>query len=207
MKQLLVLAAGAALAAGVAACGGSGGSSHVRDPDDEGPQTVVTTTGPAPLNAKVDADHDNDVGAPNDDRRHTQILSFGRAASPSERRAITTLVERYYAAALAGEGDRACSLLYLTIAETVPEDDSREPGTPSYLKGQTTCGGVLRALFAHYHAQLAAEAPKLKVADVRLVEHHGLVVLRFGALPERQTSVMREGHAWKMSQIYDQELS
>ena len=67
MKRLLALSTSAALAAGVAACGGSSGSSHVRDPDDEGSKTVVTTAGPAPLDTKVDADHDNDVGAPNDD--------------------------------------------------------------------------------------------------------------------------------------------
>lgn len=206
MKRLLTLAATALLAAGLFACGGSGGASLPADSGDV-PTTVSTAdTNPAPLDATVDADHDNDVHAAADDTNNNRALSYGHDASISERRAISTLVKRYYATALAEDGAHGCSLLYSTLAEAAPEDDSREPGTPSYMHGQTTCAGVLHALFKHYHAQLAAELPKLQITRVRLREHQGFVFLRFGKLPEREIAVERERHTWKMARIYDDEL-
>jgi hypothetical protein len=205
IPRLLASFAAILLALATAGCGGAGGSHRVRDPDDEETTTVTTpSTDPAPVEATVDADHDNDVGAAEDDRNNNSAVDFGHEARPAERRAIVALVKRYYAAALADDGTRDCSLLLSTIAEAAPNDNSREPGTPAYMHGQTTCAGVLDKLFHHYHAQLAAEAPKLRVGHVRLEEHHGLVFLRFGALPERESSVIREGRVWKMSQIYDQ---
>jgi hypothetical protein len=208
-KRLLALTALVAVAAGLCACGGAGSTvtKTVKgpDPDDE-ETTTVTVSGPAPLEARADADKDNDIGAAYDDKSNKQALDFGRAASPPEQRAIKALVKRYYATALAENGARGCSMLYSTLAEAAPEDDSREPGTPAYMHGATTCAEVLRDLFKHYHAQLAAELPKLEVTRVRLEEHHGFAFLGFGTLPERKISVQREGRVWKLSQIYDEEL-
>jgi hypothetical protein len=200
MRPLLCLLALLALSQGLAACGGSGGRAVASA------STAVTVSGPAPLETKTDADKDNDIGAPSDDANNSQALDFGHAASSSEQRAITALVKRYYAAALAENGARGCALLYSTIAEAAPEDDSREPGTPAYMQHLTTCAQVLTALFKHYHPQLAAELPKLQVTRVRLEEHHGWAFLSFGTLPERRISVQRERHVWKMSQILDEEL-
>jgi hypothetical protein len=202
LRPLALLATGL-LVLTPAGCGSSNRAHREPDPDDENATTVTTPAGPAPLETEVDADHDGDIGAPQDDSNNG-ATEFGHEASPAERRAIVALVKRYYAAARADDGTRDCFLLLSTIAEAAPNDDSREPDTPAYMHGQTTCGGVLSKLFNHYHAQLAAEVPKLQVGHVRLEEHHGLVFLHFGALPERQTSVIREGHVWKMSQIYDQ---
>jgi hypothetical protein len=199
----------ATLAVALCACGGAGSTVtktvKAPNPDDENIKPA-TTSGPAPVEAKADADKDNDIGAPYDDKNNRLAFAFGRPASPSEQRAITTLVKRYYAAALAENGARGCALLYSTLAEAAPEDDSREPGTPAYMKGATTCREVLTKLFTHYHAQLAAEQPKLEVTRVRLEEHHGFAFLSFHTMPERRISVQREGHVWKLSQILDEEL-
>lgn len=203
--RLLVLPVILLLVLAAAGCGGTARSHEVRDPDDENIGTVTTASnGPAPLEAKIDADHDSDIGAPQDDPNNRSSEDFGHEATPAERRAIVALLKHYYAAALADEGAEDCTLLLSTIAEAAPNDSSREPGTPAYMHGQTTCAGVLDRLFAHYHAQLAAEVPKLHVGHIRLEEHHGVVFLHFGSLPDRQTSVIREAHTWKMSQIYDQ---
>jgi hypothetical protein len=215
MRRLLAAGWLAPLAAGLLAGAGCGGShassiasvSHATRTTAAGQTTSSSAeTSPAPLDATVDADRDNDIHAAADDTNNNRVLSFGHDAVPSERRAITALVKRYYAAALAEDGARGCALLYSTLAEAAPEDDSREPGTPAYMHGQTTCAGVLHALFHHYHAQLAAELPKLQITSVRLEEHKGFAFLRFGKLPERKISVQRERHTWKMSQIFDEEL-
>jgi hypothetical protein len=70
----------------------------------------------------------------------------------------------------------------------------------------TTCAAVLTLLFKHDHPQLVAELPKLEVARVRLIEHHGIVILHFGTLPERQIPVAREGHTWKLQGLLDSEV-
>jgi hypothetical protein len=208
VRRWLAAVTVAALAAGLCACGGAGSTvtKTVNGPDPDDVATTVTAPVPAPLDTKADADKDNDIGAAEDDSNNSQAFDFGNAASPSERRAIAALVKRYYDAALAENGARGCALIYSTLAEAAPEDDSREPGTPTYMHGLSTCPQVLTALFKHFHSQLTLELPKLRVTRVRLEEHHGWVFLSFGGLPERRISVQREGHVWKMSQIYDQEL-
>ena len=195
-------------AIGLCACGGASSTvtKTVKGPDPDDESTTVTVSGPAPVDSKADADKDNDIGAPGDDTNNNLAFDFGHAASPSEQRAITTLVKDYYTAALTDNGARGCALLYSTLAEAAPGDDSREPGTAPYMQGAKTCAAVLTKLFNHFHAQLAAELPKLRVTRVRLEEHHGFAFLSFGTLPERRISVQREGHVWKMTQIYDEEL-
>jgi len=159
---------------------------------------------------KVDRDRDNDVHAAKDDTSNNGVLAFGRPAALAEQGAITALIKRYYAAALAENGARGCSMLYSTIAEAAVEDDAQPPGPP-YMRGAKSCAEVLTLLFKHYHVQLAAETPKLQVTHIRLQEHRGFALLHFGALAEREIAVGREplGHGrytWKMNTIYDEEL-
>jgi hypothetical protein len=196
----------AALAALLCACGGAnkgGDATTARISASEASRKAAELR-PAPLDARVDADRDNDVEAVGEDSSNPE--TFGHTANPSERWTIAALVKRYYSAALAENGARGCALLYSTLAEAVPVDYAREPGAPAYLREQTTCAGVLTALFTHYHAQLAAELPRLQVASVHVREHEGFARLRFGNLPERRIGVKREQGTWKMTQLYDQEL-
>lgn len=200
-SPLRLCAAVAALALGcaVGACG-----SQAKHPSTAGADaTEAAELRPAPLEAEADADKDNDIGAAADDTDNRRDFAFGHAVSPSVSGAVTALVKRYYAVALAGQGARGCAMLYSTIAEGLVEDDSREPGGPPYMRGASTCTQVLDALYHHFHAQFAAEVPILQVTSVRLQGGYGYAFLRFGSMPEREIPVKREGRVWRMAQTYD----
>ncbi len=155
----------------------------------------------------VDGDKDNDVEAGSyDDTQNSSVVGFGHAANVSEKRTIEALVRRYYAAALANDGAKACAMLYSTFAEAIPEDYGLPPG-PSYLRGVKTCPAAMTLTFKHFHKQLALEVPKLTIRRVRVLERNGLVLLGFGAaLPERQLGAVREGHTWRIDALLDSEL-
>lgn len=209
MKSLIALFAIGLLSIGAAACGGAAkgtsSASRISSSTGTGSRTSAAATKPVQDFTKADGDKDNDVGAPYDDTNNNRVLSFGHAASASDRQTIAALVERYYAASAAEDGAKACSMLYSTITETVPEDYGTSPPGPSYAKG-TTCPAVLTLIFKHSHDQLAVKLSKLKVSRVRLEEHHGLAVLSFGKMPEREIQVIREGRTWKIQSLLDREL-
>jgi hypothetical protein len=152
-----------------------------------------------------DRDKDNDFSAAADDTNHYSTFHFGHEASPSDRRAIEALVRRYYAAALAGDGKAACSLLYSTFAEAVPEDYGSYSFGEIYTRGKT-CPEVLTKLFGYRHAPLSTEVPRLRVVAVRLQHAYGMVVLGFRGLPDRQIPVQRERRTWKIEALLDGEL-
>jgi hypothetical protein len=154
---------------------------------------------------RVDADADNDITAPYDDKNNHEALNFGHEAGEPDKRVITALVKRYYTLALAGDAAKACATIYSTLAESVPEDYGSAPAGPPYMRG-TTCPAVLHGLFNHTHQQLAVEVPLLHVMRVRMLEHHVKVILSFGRLPEREIYVGREGHTWRIGSLLDREL-
>ena len=211
MKSLLASVTVALLCFGISACGSSskgvGSASQSSSSSAAATAAASTSTTPAPDFRKADRDQDNDVGAPQDglEKNNNRVLDFGRAAGSSDERAITSLIEGYYAAALAEDGAKACTLLYSTLAEAVPEDYGQSPPSQPYMRG-TTCPTVMMLLFKHEHSKLAVLVPLLKVSRVRLKEHHGLVVLQFGKMPERQIPVAREGHIWRVEALLDSEL-
>jgi hypothetical protein len=220
MRPPLALLAIAMVSAGVCSCGGasteatppaaSGASSNraisTASPTSTADPTASDAPGASTSDfAKVDGDRDNDVSAPNDDSVN-HILEFGHEATAAEKRSIAALIKRYYAVALSGNGAQGCALIYSPLAESVPEDfGTASPPGPPYMRG-TTCPVVMAGLYRHLHTQLEVEVPKLQVARVRLQEHHGIALLRFGALPERLISFGHEGHAWRMTQLIDVEL-
>jgi hypothetical protein len=156
---------------------------------------------------QVDADRDNDVAAPYDDKNNDSQLDYGRPAAPAQQRAAGALLRRYYATALSGDGAAACKMIISTLAESVAEDYGHGSAGPPYLRSGTTCPGVMDLLFAHFHALLALEVPKLEVARVRVIGKHGLAILRFGNLPERTIPLGQEGTRWKVRALLDTELS
>lgn len=207
MKSLLGLIVVGSLCLSLAACGDSKGAG----PTSQAAAGVKTSTtppdtAPAPLETKADADKDNDLGTAQDDPNNNSVLDFGHAANASNTRLITTLIKRYYAAAYAEDGAKACSMIYSLTAESVPEDFGQSPPGPQYMQGKT-CSAVLTLLFKHFHPQIALELPKLKVARVRLLEHHGMAVLSFGAMPELAIYIVREGHTWRLVDLLGHDLS
>jgi len=217
MKFLLVLLALALIGSSLVACGSGGrqGSSTAAQSNAAatGSTTSRTTSAVTPTldYRKADRDKDNDGsivdpddgGKIADEASNTETFDFGHAADATDKQAVTTLLERYYAAALAEEGAKACSMMYITFAESVAEDYGHGSAGQPYASQGTTCPTVTALIYKHFHEQLATEVPLLKVARVRLVENHGLAVLSFGKLPERQIQIRKEGHAWKVGALLD----
>ncbi len=205
MKAIASLLAVVALAGSIVACGGIGktatASKAARATADAGASSTE-----APNLSAPDRDNDGDsTGHGRYDSDDASVLRFGRAANASEQAQIRPLVRTYYALAAVEDGTKACSLLYSIYAEAMPEDYGTSPPGPAYARG-TTCAAVLTAVFKHFHAQIAARLPKLKIPRIRVRERQGVVVLSFATMPERQMHILREGHVWKMLAIVDGEL-
>jgi hypothetical protein len=79
-------------------------------------KSVGRSPSPASLAAAArehDGDADNDsLGMGPYDIDHDALPTFGPAASAADRQAIVALLERFYRTAAAGNGARACSMLY-----------------------------------------------------------------------------------------------
>lgn len=158
--------------------------------------STATTTSAAPTKTgPEDRDHDSDA---NDDD-----YDYGRAADAGERRAIVSVVGRYYAAAAADRGDVGCRLLYSLMAEEIPETYG-ENGPPQLHGG--TCAIVMSKLFKEKHGQLVADARTLRVLAVRIKRNRGLVMMSFSGMPQRDIMVHREFGAWKIDETLDSEL-
>ena len=223
------LAVTALLCLGVASCGGA--SRQTGHSTATGAAAAQTTTGVAQTTqghrygdydsdeenaAQVDGD-DDDITAPLDgdgdsdnasasyyDGDDSSVLGYGRAAGAVDRRAITALIERYYAAAAARDGASACAMIVSPLANSVAVDLGRPPG-PSYARGGT-CAAVMSKVYARDHSQLAAYSSKLEVHAVRLHGPRGTAVLAFRALPARRMPVTREQGRWKIAALLDGEL-
>jgi hypothetical protein len=180
MKTLLALLSVLLLGLAAGACGGS--------------TAGRTSTNAASSAHTHDRDDDNDH---NDDDNH--VLYYGREASPTDRQAIVTLLTRYYAAAGASDGAKACPLLMSFIAEALPENLGHSPT----LRGKS-CAVVISKLFKQHHKLLGGESATLKVMTVRVEGDKALTVLSFANLPEvRQMTERREGSGWKIVTLLD----
>lgn len=151
-------------------------------------------------------DHDNDFdGGPGYyDPDDASVLRLGRPADPNARRGVTALLERYYQAAAADDGAKACAMIYRPLARTLPSDLATQG--PIYLHGARTCAAVTTKLFMQSHAQINAYSTRLKVARVRLKGSRAIAVLRFKGLAARQIELMREGSNWRLDALLDNEL-
>jgi hypothetical protein len=203
MRPLLVLYTTGLLSIGASACGAA---SHTASSTTAASTTTTVSSKSTQDYTKSDRDKDNDgIHASFDSDNNSSVLDFGHEANASEKRTITALVKHYYAAAAAEDGAKACSMIYSTFAEAIPEDYGTSPPGPSFARG-TTCPAVMTKVFKHFHNQVAIKFAKLDVSRVRTKERQGLAILRFGTLPEREIRVTREGHTWKIEALLDSEL-
>jgi hypothetical protein len=136
-------------------------------------------------------------GRPPQDDNH--ISTYGYEATEPDKREITALVERYYAAVAADDGAKACSLLYSTIAKSVAEDYGKPPASP-VLRGKT-CSVVLSKLFKHVPGQSIADLATTRVTGVRLKGNFGFVQLSSRTMPTGRIVVERERNTWKIDQV------
>ncbi|MGA9285387.1 MAG: hypothetical protein WBV85_08085 [Solirubrobacteraceae bacterium] len=150
-----------------------------------------------------DGDFDSSGGGQYDSDDNS-VRYFGHSARPADRRAITALSKIYYAAAVADDGAKACSLIASPIAKLYPQ--SLGVGGPPYLRGLKTCAEIVSKLFDQNHTQVRADAATLRVTNVRVEGKLGLAVLAFNGRPGRQMETIREHRSWKMLFPLDTEL-
>lgn len=156
----------------------------------------------------VDLDGDTDRGGAHGyyDSDDTQASTLGQPAAPADSRAVTALVKRYFAAAVAADGARACAMFSPGIARATPAIFGRPP-TP-YARG-STCAQVMHGMFRFRSYLMAAEARHLRVAEVRVKDSEGVALLsvRSGRLQQlRLLPVVRERGIWKIRWAVDTEL-
>lgn len=202
------------------ACGGADGGARTAA------RVASTSTGAPAVASATDAtrrylndgdndpsnDNDPDNNLPDDDndapednthpgngRYHDKddnIAVYGPSASTADKRTIAALVKRYYAVAAAGDGGKACGMLYSVLATAVPEDFGRPPG-PAYLRGKT-CAAVMVRVFAHSRAKLKGT---FAVTDVRVKGNHAFVLLGSKTMPASGMFMHREHGVWKIASL------
>jgi hypothetical protein len=188
MRSLLALLTIAFLSLGATACGrGSRGVGST-------PSTTAPRTTQSPF--RGDTDRLSDRGYDKDD---DPIHYYGHAANAADERAVTALVKRYYAAGAAGDGARACLLLYSEIAGSVVEQYGRPLGPPA-LRGKT-CAAVMSKLFKQRRRQLAADRATLEVTGVRVEGDRGYALLSSTKMPVGYIVLRREHDDWKVGAL------
>lgn len=149
-----------------------------------------------------DTDTDEDDGQPRRSKPDpTDVLfsTYGHKAHGHERRAIATLVKRYYAAASTGDAALACSLLAINLAEGLSSEPA--PSTAS-------CPKAIALVLAQQHAQLAAdEVATMVVYDIRVNGDTGLAGVGFKTEPVGRVAVKREHGTWRMNALIDTSMS
>jgi hypothetical protein len=127
------------------------------------------------------------------------ISTYGQEASGADRQAILKLVENYYAAAVADDGARACTLIYSTLAKAVPEDYGKPPGPPD-TRGKT-CAVVMSKFFKRAPGQPFSTLATTRTTGVRIIGDHAFVQLTSKSMPTGEISVLREGRSWKIETL------
>lgn len=194
LPSFAVVVTVAAFVIGAAGCGSGHGATVAAKPSATG----SASSGDGSVTAEQ-RDNDNDNDNPSTsryDRDDDEVLHFGHAASAADRRAITALVKRYYAAGAASDGKLGCSLIYSPVEKSVVEDYGRRPGSPA-LHGNT-CSVLLGELFKLHASELRAEFPRLRVTGVRVKESSGIALLNY-----RHVLVHREFGRWRMGALLD----
>jgi hypothetical protein len=126
------------------------------------------------------------------------VLTFGHAASSADTRAIAAVVERFYAAAAAGEGATACASMVSSVARAVPNDYRQAPG-PSYLYGGRTCRAVMSRAFKYLRREMTFA---VEVSGARVNGDEGIALLGSRTMPASEIRVRREHGVWKIDALF-----
>ncbi len=117
-------------------------------------------------------------------------------ADPQDRRAIATLIERYYTAAAAADGARACPLLYSALLAGLDEG------------GAAGCAAALSSLFKQQHELLRQEnVATMVVFDVRVKDGVARALVGFKTTPIGKFDIRREAGGWKIDSLLDTAVS
>jgi hypothetical protein len=140
-----------------------------------------------------DGDKDEDETlrhvAKNDDR--STYRTFGSSAGAADTRTIARLVRRYYAAAAAGDGATACSLLDATLVRTL-ELGGNGRG----------CAQLLSPQMAQLRQLLSGEGvDTITVLYVHVKGALGIAALGLRSAPEQEIVVDREHGVWRVDSL------
>jgi hypothetical protein len=133
--------------------------------------------------------HDSDDGS---------VLTYGRAASPAETRAIAAIVMRYYAAAAVEDGAKACATMTKIDAATMVEDYGQGSAGPAYLSTGKSCQAVMSLIFKHAHSKLTGA---VHVTGARVNGGEAYALLGSTTMPAGFIIVRREAGRWKIGTI------
>jgi hypothetical protein len=198
----------AALALALALCAGSCAGSRPAPParrtadayaaSARASEAAARARAAAAVSGQPDGDADGD-GRGSFDRDDARILHAGRPAGARERRAIAALFARYYAAAAAGSGARACALSYRTLVAAIPQDEATPGYGPRFLWGLKTCSQIMSRLFVYVHSEVSAP---VAVAAIRIAHGHAFVLLRSQTMPMSMMEATPEARAgWRVDRL------
>ena len=178
MRALAVLV-GVALAVGVAACGGGGGSTG---------STFLPTEPPNPSG-----------GHPTGFQRHVQRL--GEPATGADKAAIAAAVKGFYDSYAEADGAKGCGYLTAGARQAVVQAF----GQSKRLRGKG-CGPALTSEMAKAPPQFRSLDRTVEVTGARVKGHHGYALFRSIAILPSELPVRREGGAWKLDSIVSSAL-
>jgi hypothetical protein len=155
-------------------------------------------------------DHDGDPGTREGYRPHSQFDAddvetryFGHSASAHDRRSITALVDRYYAAAARDDGRMACSAIDAgLVAGAELAEGSHGPSSPA----TAGCAAAMAKMLAQAPGRTAADFGAVRVLDVRVRGSEAIALLRLRDARTREMPVLRERGVWKIDAFFDNGL-
>jgi hypothetical protein len=210
MKSAAALLAAAVLCSSTTACDSTskGAGPRPQLPADAAVSAGTRTTAapratPAGGYLKNDADDDGDEKhrQPNDNALF--LATYGKRADQADMRAVTALIKRYYATAAAGDGAKACPLLYSTLATGLTEGQGH-----SVRSASKACAAIVSRLLEQQHERLAGDdVATMVVVDVHVKGDLGVAVLGFRTVPMSTMLLKRERGAWKIDALFDSEIT
>lgn len=203
-RSLVALLAAMLLCAGISACGennknadlaSSKASSTVPPSGRAHPRSASSATRGGYLKSDKDEDED-DEGPPLKTREDNLMpLAYGKEANQADKRAITALIKRYYAAAVAGDSAKGCSMLYSTLSTDLGEGQ----GPPVQ-----TCAAAMSRVLEQQHKQLVAdEVATMVVVNVRVKGNLAVATVGFRTQPVGRINLKREHRTWKLNALID----
>jgi len=131
------------------------------------------------------------------DTDNDAILTWGPPADAADRAAIVALLKRYYTAAAAGEGAKACTMLDPLIAETVEED--RHAGRGPRLPRGSMCAQIMASMFQQRHRELVENLAAFLITAVQRRGNLAMALTDFSPTRVLQVLVRRDQGVWKMN--------
>lgn len=208
MRSLLAALASASL---LLATSGCGSGSKDTAPTPRAAAKVAPSTAPTTSSSRILSGHyfENDRDPDADDTirdgergpadNGDLLRSYPGTVTQSESRVIATTIRHYYAAAAAGNGTEACSLLSTNLSMSLAEGQGG-----SIHDTAKRCGAAVRPLFMQQHGLLVADdAATMIVTGVHVKGSFGLAFLGFQQMPEGEILIEREGAAWKVDALFD----